>query len=114
MAVEPDAADLQTYLGVDDIDEPRAAMLVGQAVALCESYVSPLPEEAEGIVLAAAARAYANPTFMRQTMEGPYQATLSKGGVYLEAGERMTLRRMAGGGGAFSVSLLPTPVEDES
>lgn len=106
MPLDLNAQDLSVYLGVE-VDEARANMLINHAMLLCESIVSPVPDAAEPVVLSAAARAYSNPSFATQEMEGPYQVTRPSGGVYLSPAERAALRRFAGGGGAFSVRLIP-------
>lgn len=98
--------DLQTFLGVDTIDQTRATQLLGLAMDLAGSYVSPVPVEAKAVVLSVAGRAYSNPSGITQELVGPYQVSRPSAGVYLTKGERTTLRRLVGGGGAFSFDLL--------
>lgn len=97
-------ADLSTFMG-ETVDTARATQLLGIAQAYCEDVVSPLPASAFGIVLAAAARAYANPTQEQSVATGPYLATRAKS-VYLTRTERTSLRRAAGRSGGGSVSTL--------
>lgn len=104
MAVTPD--DLQTYLGSPNFDAERAELLISTAVSLCEAIVKPLPESADAVILSSAGRAYTNATGVTSQMAGPYQVTMPSGGVYLTKSERATLRRLAGGGGAFSIDML--------
>lgn len=94
--------DLSTFLG-ETVDNTRATQLLGIAQAYCEDIVSPLPASAFGIVLAAAARAYANPTQEVSVATGPYTATRAKS-VYLTRAERTSLRRAAGRSGGGSIS----------
>lgn len=103
----PTSADLALYLGESSIDDARAAMLIGQAESLAESIVSPLPDAARAVVLSAAARGYANPQGVTSEGVGPYTVTRPLAGVYLTKTERATLRRLAGGSGAFTID--PTP-----
>jgi hypothetical protein len=100
------ASDLETFLGLDAIDTDRADQLIGLAMDLVESIVSPAPDAAKAIVLTAAARAYANPEGLTQELVGPYQASRPAAGIYLTKSERASLRRLAGVGGAFSFDLL--------
>ena len=100
--------DLETFLGVtfDATDQARATQILGMAMDLAGSFVSPVPVEAKAVVLSAAARSYSNPEGLTQELVGPYQASRPMAGIYLTKGERSTLRRLAGGGGAFSFDLL--------
>lgn len=96
--------DLTLFLG-QTVDGDRATQLLAIAQAYCEDIVSPLPASAFGIVLAAAARAYANPTQNVSEATGPYSVSLSRS-VYLTRTERVTLRRAAGRSGGGSISTL--------
>lgn len=98
-------ADLATYLGISDVDTTRATQLIGIAQGFCEDIVSPLPSTAFGVVLAAAARSYANPQGVTGEAMGPFHVQ-RPGGVYLTKYERAALRRAAGRGGAMSTSTL--------
>lgn len=106
MAYEtPDSDALFLLLGSTG-DSDRGDFLIAQAETLGESVVSPLPAGAETVVLSAAARAYANPQGVTAEALGPYSVSRPMAGVYLTKAERATLRRMAGGGSAFSVDLI--------
>lgn len=100
----PTSDDLATYLG-SAVDPPRADMLLGMAVQLCTAVVSPLPAEAQAVVLSATARAYTNPSGVTQEGAGPFQVARPAAGVYLTRAERSTLRRLNGGGNAFSIDM---------
>lgn len=104
--------DLGTYLNDDSLDQERAAKMIDLAQQLCESVISPLPDVAEVVVTRVAARGYVTTTAARQyqlneadaaygTMSGPV------GGVYLTRSDKTDLRRLSGGGGAFSIDVLP-------
>ena len=103
------STDLGTYLGVA-VDTDRATQLIAWAQALCESVVSPLPSGAEPVVLEVAARGYVNPTnFTSATVDSVtanYGAV--RGGLWLTKGNKRTLRRLAGGGGAFMIDTMPS------
>lgn len=103
LTVVPD--DLATYLGTE-VDENRAAKLLDLSMKLAASVVSPVPEEAEAIILTSAGRAYTNPQGLTQELVGPYQASRPSAGIYFTKAERSALRLLAGGGGAFSIDLL--------
>lgn len=111
MTVMP--ADLGTYLGAD-VDESRAQYLVDRAIELCESIVSPLPTGADAVVLDVAARAYSNPGNVSSQGVGPFQATYGPtgGGLWLTRQNKSTLRRLAGGGSAYSIDPTPARVAD--
>lgn len=100
----PTSAELATYLG-SGVDQARADMLLSLAVDQCSAVVTPLPDEATAVVLSATARAYTNPAGVTQEGAGPFQVTRPSAGVYLTRAERSTLRRLAGGGNAFSIDL---------
>lgn len=104
MTVLPD--DLATFLNAESIDQTRAYLMIDLATKLCAAIVSPVTDEADPVILSAAARAYANPTSTTAQLAGPYQVSGGTGGVYLNKAERAALRRLSGGGGAFSVDLL--------
>jgi hypothetical protein len=108
-----DPSDLGTYLNDTTINEARAEMLIGQAQALCESIVSPLPEIASVVVMRVAGRAYVSTTSTRNAQMAaagsPFGGVpAGMGGVMLTRSDRADLRRLAGGsGGAFSIDVLP-------
>ncbi|MGZ6806388.1 MAG: hypothetical protein ACXVGG_07110 [Mycobacteriaceae bacterium] len=101
-------ADLGTYLGVT-IDETRAQLLIDQAVALCESICSPLPDGSAAVVLDVAARACSNPTNVQSQGAGPFPVTYGPmaGGLWLTRQNKATLRRLNGSGGAFTIDTMP-------
>lgn len=102
--------DLALLLGDDDIDQERAEALLETATVNCSLFVSPVPVEAKGIVVAIAARAYSNSTGVQSETTGPYTATYGSGfiGLLPTTREEKLLKRMAGQGGAFSIDTLPT------
>lgn len=107
-----DPSDLATYLSDPKINQARASALIADAQILCESVVSPLPAGASVVVKRVAARAYVSVTSGRQTelagMSMPMgSAPGGLGGVWLSRTDKADLRRLAGGGGAFSIDLLP-------
>lgn len=106
MTVAP--ADLGTYLGAQ-IETARAQYLIDRATELAESVVSPLPAGSDAVVLDVAARAYSNPGNVTSEGMGPFNATFSAGagGLWLTRQNKVTLRRLAGRGSAFSID--PTP-----
>jgi hypothetical protein len=105
--VDVTAEDLGLYLGFDTIDGDRAEFLLKQALMLAASIVSPVPDTAEPIVLAAAGRAYANPQAVTQETVGPYNVQRPQAGLYFTRAEQAILKRLAGRGGAFTID--PTP-----
>ena len=107
--VPPTAEQLGMYLGLDEISGDRADLLIEQAVALCESVVKPLPDQATAIVLSAAGRAYVNPQQVTYETIGPMsvQRPSGSGGLYLTKADKAALKALAGRGGAFTVD--PTP-----
>lgn len=114
------ADELGVYLGIDGIDQPRAQMLLQLAHDRCESVVSPVPDAAKGVELAAAGRAYTNVSSARQAGIGSAQisfgapnATFGIGGLYLSKTEIRDLRRMAGRTGAFSIDLLAVDADGD-
>lgn len=105
--------DLAVYLKDPSIDEDRADMMISDAQILCESIVSPLPETAVPVVRRVAARAYVTATSSRAKQIADAGSPFGSmpggiGGVRLYAEDVADLRRLNGGGGAFSIDLLPT------
>lgn len=110
MAFEtPTAEQLGMYLGLPEIDGGRADLLIQQAVALAESVVRPLPDQATAVVLSVAGRAYVNPQQVSYETIGPMsvQRPQGSGGLYLSKSDKAALKSLAGRGGAFTVD--PTP-----
>lgn len=107
--VTPTAEDLALYLGLGEIVESRANLLIQQAVALAESVVRPLPDQATAVVLSVAGRAYVNPQQVSYETIGPMsvQRPQGSGGLYLTKSDKAALKSLAGRGGAFTVD--PTP-----
>jgi len=105
----PTAEQLGMYLGMDEIDGDRADLLIAQAVALAESVVKPLPDQATAVVLSVAGRAYVNPQQVSYETIGPMavQRPTGSGGLYLTKADKAALKSLAGRGGAFTVD--PTP-----
>lgn len=109
MFTAPTAEDLGLYLGLDQIAGDRADLLIAQAVALCQSVVKPLPDDATAVVLSVAGRAYVNPQQVSYETIGPMsvQRPSGSGGLYLTKADKAALKSLAGRGGAFTVD--PTP-----
>lgn len=107
--VAPTAEQLGMYLGMDEIQGDRADLLIQQAVALAESVVKPLPDQATAVVLSTAGRAYVNPQQVSYETIGPMsvQRPSGSGGLYLTKADKAALKSLAGRGGAFIVD--PTP-----
>ncbi|GHG14972.1 hypothetical protein ACFFSH_38180 [Streptomyces filamentosus] len=107
----PTAEDLALYLGLGEIDGPRADLLITQAIALAESVVKPLPDQATAVVLSVAGRAYVNPQQVTYETIGPQtvQRPAGSGGLYLTKADKAALKSLAGRGGAFTVD--PTPAD---
>lgn len=110
-------ADLGTYLELPPgtIDTVRATQSLLLAQDLCETIWSSLGATALGTVLAVAARQFTNVTSAHQLSLGTGHVTygsqntsMGVGGLYLSKSDKTTLRRLAGRGGAFSVSTMPT------
>lgn len=97
------------YLGLGEVDGERADLLIQQAVALAESVVKPLPDQATAVVLSAAGRAYVNPQAVSYETIGPMsvQRPQGSGGLYLTKADKTALKSLAGRGGAFTID--PTP-----
>lgn len=105
--------DLGTYLSDSTINVPRAALFIEQAQILCQSVVNPLPDGAEIVVMRMAGRAYETVTQSRYAQAAaagmPFGANpAATGEVRLFPSDEADLRRLAGGGGAFSIDLLPS------
>ena len=96
----PSAEDLALYLGLDEINGARADLLIQQAINLCLSVVTPLPDGASAVVLSAAARAYVNPQQVSYETIGPMsvQRPQGSGGLYLTKADKAALKSMAGRG----------------
>lgn len=107
--VAPTAEQLGMYLGLGEIQGDRADLLIQQAVALAESVVKPLPDQATAVVLSVAGRAYVNPQQVSYETIGPMsvQRPSGSGGLYLTKADKAALKSLAGRGGAFTVD--PTP-----
>ena len=110
-------ADLGTYLQLEPgtIDTVRATQSLQLAQDLCETIWSPIGATALGTILAVAARQFNNPTSANNVALGTAHigygtpgTTQGIGGLYLSRSDKTTLRRLAGRGGGFSVSVLPT------
>lgn len=105
------AEELGLYLNLPEIDGIRADFLLQQAVALADSVVSPVPDNAKPVILAAAGRAYANPQGVTQETVGPYTVQRPQAGLYFTRAEQAILKRLAGRGGAFTVDPTPADVD---
>lgn len=107
--VAPTAEQLGLYLGLPEIEGARADLLIEQAVALAETVVRPLPDQATAVVLSVAGRAYVNPQQVSYETIGPMsvQRPSGSGGLYLTKADKAALKALAGRGGAFTVD--PTP-----
>lgn len=106
MTVAP--ADLSTYLGAD-VDTARAQYLIDRATELCQSLVNPLPDGSDAVVLDVAARAFMNPGMVSQQGAGSFTVAFAggNGGLWLTRQNKATLRRLSGGGGAFTIDTMP-------
>jgi hypothetical protein len=111
--VDVTAEDLALYLGLDTIDGTRADFLLGQALMLAASIVSPVPDTAEPVVLAAAGRAYSNPQAVTQETVGPYSVQRPLAGLYFTRAEQAILKRLGGRGGAFTIDPTPDDVDPD-
>lgn len=104
-------ADLAVSLNDPGIDVARATLMIARAQTLCESHIAPLPAGADVVVDRVAGRAYTSTLSPRQVAAraaGGQFMGQQGGGVYLTRSDKADLRRLAKGGGAFSVNLLPT------
>lgn len=106
--------DLQMFLGIPTIDSDRASLILNAAQQLCESVVSPLPDNAAPVVLGVAARAYTNPMQLVDSAIGTAHMQYGSipgggaiGGLYLSRSDKANLRRLSGTSSAFSTSMLP-------
>lgn len=107
--VPPTAEQLGLFLDLPEINGDRADLLLEQAVALCETVVKPLPDQATAVVLSVAGRGYVNPQQVSYETIGPMsvQRPQGSGGLYLTKADKTALKSLAGRGGAFTVD--PTP-----
>jgi hypothetical protein len=69
-----------------------------------------LPAGAQPVVLEVAARGYANPTNVTSATVDAVTANYgaARGGLWLTKANKATLRRLAGGGGAFMIDTMPS------
>lgn len=104
-------ADLSDFLGVQ-VDVTRAVTVLNLAQQLCATIVAPLPDNALPVVIDVAARAYTNPVGASSQVAGPFSTGGTPGGIYLTRVNKATLRRLAGGGGAFTVETCPDTAGD--
>lgn len=106
-----DPSDLASYFGLASVDEDRATLLLQLAQDLCESIVpAPLPEGSAAVIFDVVGRVWGNPLNVTQQAGGSYSvsyAASTPSGLTLTRANTSTLRRLAGGGGAFSVDLVP-------
>ena len=104
-------SDLGTYLGIADVSPitDRLTLVISYAQTLCESLVSPLPAGAEAVVVDVVVRAFTNPGNTQSQGAGPYNVNWGAvaGGRWLTRQNKATLRRLAGGGGAFTFDTMP-------
>lgn len=105
---------LGLHLADDEINVDRATLMISQAQKLCESIVGDLASVtgADVVVMRVAARAYVTTHSARRqqlAMSGSPFGTLpgADGGVFLTRQDKTDLRRMAGGGNAFTINPLP-------
>jgi hypothetical protein len=111
--VDATAEDLALYLGQDTIDGTRAEFLLDQALMLAASIVSPVPDTAKPVILAAAGRAYSNPQGVTQETVGPYSVQRPQAGLYFTRAEQAILKRLGGRGGAFTIDPAPADVDPD-
>lgn len=109
-------SELGVYLENPGLDLDRAKFILAKTQTLCETILTPLPAEADVVVLAVAARAFNNVTSAHQVGLGSAQisygsqgSTMGVGGLYLSRADKATLRRLGGRSGAFSIDPLPDP-----
>jgi hypothetical protein len=102
-------SDLSTYLGLSQIDNDRATLILKLAQDKCEAILNPLPATAQGVVLDIAGRAFSNPQNVQQENAGPFGVNYGPvaGGLWLTKANRAELRRLGGGSSAFSADTLP-------
>lgn len=101
--------DLGRYLDLPEVDEDRAILLIQLAQDKCTAVVSPLPDEARGVVLDVAARAYINPGMVQQQAIGSVSVSYGTptGGLWLTKANIADLRRLSGRTGAFTIDTMP-------
>lgn len=100
--------EFAAYLGVAVVNKTRAEIVLRQAQTLCESIVTPLPTGAETVILDVATRAW--PIIANAAQgAGPYndESGTVGTGLWLTRQNKSTLRRLAGGGGAFTFDTMP-------
>lgn len=97
--------DLATFLDAD-VDTGRAFMMIDLATQACAAIVDPVPDGAKFVILSVAARAYTSPIPVGAQQTGPFSMSGTQGGISLTRSEERQLRRLGGGGGAFSFSPL--------
>lgn len=104
-----DPADLGLYLSDPNINADRAQSMIADAQTLCESVVSPLPATAALVVKRVAARAYTTVLSPRKGQQQDAGSPYGGGGsgLCLTEEDVTDLRRFSGGGGAFSINMLP-------
>lgn len=110
MSVSVAPSDLDTLLDLNGtIDTVRATLLISLANELCQSIVTPIPDNARAVVMSIAGRAYLNVAGVQAETIGPQTVSYgaSFGGLYMTKVDIATLRRCAGSGGAFTIN--PTP-----
>ena len=103
-------ADLEAYLGVTDLAQERAVMLLEASKQACESVCRPLPEGSDWIVLDVASNAYSAPPGPGGAAAvGPFTGQVAPGGVFLSKRQTEALRRLAGRdqAGAFTIDTTP-------
>ncbi|PVZ09060.1 hypothetical protein [Actinomycetospora cinnamomea] len=104
-------ADLEAYLGQEEIDQSRAALLLTMAEQAAETIVRPLPEGAAWVVLDVAATAYSAPTGPGGAAAvGPFSGQVAPGGVFLSKRQAEALRRLANRESARAFTIDTTPV----
>lgn len=110
MALVVTAEELDLLLGLEGrINVPRAELCIDLIIDDAMSIVNPLPDNAKGLVLTAAARVYGNPQQLTAESVGPFSVS-HQPGAYLTRRERARLRRLAGKStGAYTVD--PTPAD---
>lgn len=102
--------DLAVSLNTSSINVDRAEAMITDAVVLCLTIVDPLPDAADVVVKRVAIRGYLQPSAREYQMAASDPTLIPAspaGGVYLTRTDIADLRRMVGGGGAFSVPMLP-------
>lgn len=115
--------DLRVVLDADSdsFDTDRAALILRLAQDLCETIVNPLPIAARGVVVGVAMRAFVNPQQAHDIRLGSAGIGFGAsggagagiiGGLYLSRADKATLRRMNGQGGAYSIDMLPTGINE--